>query len=130
MKRLVEFIKESQENKTFSFSFNGLENAKETLESLEKIDYVTTSVDDEKASVLVNKDNANKMDTFQDIMQQYIDTLRKSTKIASDEQYAQKVKSFANKFNEFVAFIDELQNSEDETNDESKDNKDDKKEEE
>ena len=115
MKSLIDFIKESnEENKSFTFIFKNLENGKETLDSLKNIDYVTVTDDEEKASVLVNADNADKFDTFQDIMQQYVSKLDSSTKKASDEQYAQKIKSFKNKFNEFVDYIDQLLNSDDE----------------
>ena len=115
MKSLIDFIKESnEENKSFTFIFKNLENGKETLDSLKDIDYVTVTGDEEKASVLVNADNADKFDTFQDIMQQYVSKLDSSTKKASDEQYAQKIKSFKNKFNEFVDYIDQLLNSDDE----------------
>jgi len=129
MKSLVDYILEASDNKSFTFNFKGLENVKETLESLGKFDYVTVNADDEKASVLVNKDGSNKFDSFIDVMQQYIDGLQKSTKIASDEQYAQKVKDFANKFNDFVSYIDELSAPKDDVDKASEENKDNKEEE-
>lgn len=128
MKRLQDFIIENivteandAKQKCFVFNLANMENGEETVKSFENMPGVT--IDDQKVTVCVSSENFDKLDTFQDIMSQFIEHLRNSPKRASDEQYAQKTKALANKMNEFNDFIDELANPED---DDKKDkNKDD-----
>lgn len=120
MKSLKEFIKEYQERKlqesadttTITLNFAGLENAEETLKSLE--DKEGCTVEDETLTISISKDNVDKFDTVQDILQQYVETLRGSTKRSSDEQYAQKIKSFADKVANFNEALDKIANPEEE----------------
>ena len=112
MKSLQEFInenivnEEAAQSKSFTFNLAGIDAGEETLKSFENITGVT--IDGEKVTVEVTPENFDKLDTFQDIMQQFIDGARKSTRRASDEQYAQKTKSLEDKMNEFNDYLDEL----------------------
>ena len=129
MKSLQDFIIESslvyEENDSvrITFNFTGLENVKDTIESLK--DREGVSVDGEKVTITINQDNVNKLGSVQDILQQYTDAIRGSQKRSSDEQYAQKTKSFADKLNEFNDALDKISNP-DEEDDENKDDDKDK----
>lgn len=100
-------INESDESKEIRFNFTDLENAKETIESLEKMDNVTKKSDNEIV-VTVTSDNADKLDTVVDILQQYAETLRHSSKRSSSETYAQKTIKFQKSVEELNDTIDEL----------------------
>ena len=129
MKSLQEFINEQAEvnvniteakdSKEITFDFTDLENGEETLKSLE--DKEGCTVEDNKLTVKITSDNVDKLDTVQDILQQYSDTIRSSQKRSSDEQYAQKTIKFEKKVGEFNDAIDEISNPKDD-----KDGKDDK----
>ena len=96
MKHLQDYIVEQAEvkvdegvtSKSITFDFTDLENAEETLKSLEGKDGV--SIDDKKLTLEITADNVDKIGTAQDILQQFCQTVRKSQKVSSDEQYAQK----------------------------------------
>ena len=126
MKSLQDFILENvevdeskSESKTITFNFDGLENAEDTLKSFE--DREGCSVEDNKLTVTLSEETKGKLDTVQDILQQYCETIRNSSKRSSDEQYAQKTKSFADKLNEFNTALDELENpDEDDDGDDKK----------
>lgn len=126
MKRLQDFIIENivteandAKQKCFVFNLANMENGEETVKSFENMPGVT--IDDQKVTVCVSSENFDKLDTFQDIMSQFIEHLRNSPKRASDEQYAQKTKALANKMNEFNDFIDELANPEEDDDKKDKD---------
>lgn len=106
-------IKESDDSKEISFNFTDLENAKETIESLEKMDNVTKKSDNELI-VTVTSDNVDKLDTVVDILQQYAETLRHSSKRSSSETYAQKTITFAKSVASLNDAIDELSGGEEE----------------
>ena len=94
MKSLINYIKEScvlesEEAKIVKFNFNGIDNSEELLKSLESYDYVT--VDDNEVKISISKDNYDKLDSVQDILQQSIEKERNSTKSTNNEEYAQKV---------------------------------------
>ena len=120
MKHLTDYISEAAveqkineaESVTISFDFKDLENGEETLESLK--DKEGCTVEDTKLTVTIDKDNVDKLGTVQDILQQFSDTVRKSTKSTNDEQYAQKTASFAKKVGEFNDAIDKIKNPEEE----------------
>lgn len=129
MKSLQEFIIENvevdeskSESKSITFNFDGLENAEDTLKSFE--DREGCSVEDNKLTVTLSEETKGKLDTVQDILQQFCETIRNSSKRSSDEQYAQKTKSFEDKLKEFNDALDELENPDED------DDKDDKKEDE
>ena len=121
MKHLQDYIVEHAEvkeevneaattGKTITFNFKDLENAKETLDSLKDKEGVT--IEDEKLTLEITADNVDKIDTVQDILQQFCQTIRNSQKRSSDEQYAQKTASFEKKVGEMNDAIDEIKNPE------------------
>lgn len=133
MKHLQDYIVEQAQvneavtEKKITFNFKDLENAEETIKSLEGKEGV--EVEEDKLTVTVSSDTVDKLDTVQDILQQFCDKIRNSQKRSSDESYAQKTVKFADKVNELNDAIDEIKNPEedDENNngdkDETKDDK-------
>ena len=115
-------INESMESKTITFDFTDLENGEETINSLDG--QTGISVDGLKVTLSITKDNVDSIGTAQDILQQYCSTIRRSQKVSSNEQYAQKTVSFEKKVGEMNDAIDEITNPDDEEED-----NDDKKEE-
>lgn len=116
MKDLRDYILESVQlneaaaSKVFTFDFTGLEQGEETLKSFE--DREGCEIEGQKLTVKVTDKNVDKMDSVQDILQQYAETITKSTKNSSDEQYAQKTYGFARKVGEFNDALDEIENAE------------------
>ena len=104
MKHLQDYIieqaqlNEGASSKSITFNFKDLENAQETIDSL---------------TLEITADNVDKIATVQDILQQFCDTIRKSQKRSSDEQYAQKTVEFEKKVGEMNDAIDEIQGSDD-----------------
>ena len=95
MKSLTSFIKEAQEEskvKSFVFDFTGLENGEETMKSLCGDDCPA----DGKFTLEVDANDPDAVEKELDILQQFAETIRRSTKNASNEQYAQLTKKFAN----------------------------------
>ena len=113
-------INEAMESKTITFDFTDLENGEETVKSLDG--QTGISVDGLKVTLSITKDNVDSIGTAQDILQQYCSTIRKSQKVSSNEQYAQKTVSFEKKVGEMNDAIDEITNPDDEEedNDDSK----------
>ena len=117
MKRLQEFISEainvieaSEESKSFTFDFTDLENAEDIVKSLENREGVT--VDGTKVSVEIKK--GSNVTNVQDILQQSIQTLRKSQKSINDETYGQKTAKLEKTLGEMNDFIDKVENPEEE----------------
>jgi len=117
MKHLQDYIieqvqvNEGATSKSVTFDFTDLENGKETIESLK--DKEGVEVDGDKLTVTVNSDTVDKLDTVQDILQQFCQTIRNSQKRSSDEQYAQKTVDFEKKVGELNDAIDEIKNPDD-----------------
>lgn len=126
MKHLQDYIieqaqvNEGASSKSITFDFTDLENGKETIDSLKDKEGVT--VDGDKLTVEITSDNVDKLDTVQDILQQFCQTVRNSQKRSADEQYAQKTVEFEKKIGELNDALDEIANPDD------KDDKDGKKE--
>ena len=126
MKHLQDYINEAVkinegiESKTITFDFTDLENGEDTVKSLDG--QTGISVDGLKVTLSITKDNVDSIGTAQDILQQYCSTIRKSQKVSSNEQYAQKTVSFEKKVGEMNDAIDEITNPDDEEedNDDSK----------
>ena len=126
MKHLQDYINEAVkinegiESKTITFDFTDLENGEETVKSLDG--QTGISVDGLKVTLSITKNNVDNIETIQDILQQYCQTIRNSQKVSSDEQYAQKTVSFEKKIGEMNDAIDEITNPDDEEedNDDSK----------
>ena len=121
MKHLQDYINEAVkinegiESKTITFDFTDLENGEETVKSLDG--QTGISVDGLKVTLSIRKDNVDSIGTAQDILQQYCSTIRRSQKVSSNEQYAQKTVSFEKKVGEMNDAIDEITNPDDEEDD-------------
>ena len=121
MKHLQDYINEavklneSMESKTITFDFTDLENAEETIKSLDGHEGI--SIDGQKVTLSITKNNVDNIETIQDILQQYCQTIRNSQKVSSDEQYAQKTVSFEKKINEMNDAIDEISSTDDDDDD-------------
>ena len=119
MKHLQDYIIEQAQvnegaaSKSITFDFTDLENGKETLDSLK--DKEGVSVEENKLTVTVSADTVDKLDTVQDILQQFCETIRSSSKRSSDEQYAQKTVAFEKKIGELNDAIDEISNADDDS---------------
>ena len=116
MKHLQEFINEQIEDscsKSITFDFTDLEDAEDTLKSFE--DKENCKVEDNKLTVSV----CNKLDSVQDILQQYGDKLRRSSKATNDESYEKKVKKFNSKVEELNNAIEEMNSDDDSSSSES-----------
>lgn len=121
MKHLLDYINEAVkisegiESKTITFDFTDLENGEETVKSLDG--QTGISVDGLKVTLSITKDNVDSIGTAQDILQQYCSTIRRSQKVSSNEQYAQKTVSFEKKVGEMNDAIDEITNPDDDEED-------------
>ena len=73
-----------------------------------------------KFIISITKNNVDNIETIQDILQQYCQTIRNSQKVSSDEQYAQKTVSFEKKINEMNDAIDEISSTDDDDDDDDK----------
>lgn len=117
MKHLQDYIieqaqvNEGASSKSITFDFTDLENGKETIDSLKDKEGVT--VDGDKLTVEITSDNVDKLDTVQDILQQFCQTVRNSQKRSADEQYAQKTVEFEKKIGELNDALDEIANPND-----------------
>lgn len=140
MKTLVDYIKESQEkeevptSKSFKFNFNGCEGTEDFLKSIQDIadnNDLSVTVEDEKVSFTVNKDDVEKYDKLLEALQDFIHLRGKDSKRASDEQYAQKLRKLESKLIELSNYLEDAENEEAPEDDNKKDDeKDSKKEEE
>ena len=108
-------INEAMESKTITFDFTDLENAEETIKSLDGHEGI--SIDGQKVTLSITKNNVDNIETIQDILQQYCQTIRNSQKVSSDEQYAQKTVSFEKKIGEMNDAIDEISSTDDDDDD-------------
>ena len=112
MKSLKAFITEATSSKVVEFDFSDLENAEDTLKSFEGQE--GCEVEGNTLKVTITPSNVDKLDGTQDILQQYCQMIRSSSKSTNDEQYAQKTKRFEEKVGEFNDAIDEIANPEEE----------------
>lgn len=110
MKRLINYIKESaiseseQKSKVISFDFSDIDNHDEIVKSLETYDNV--ECDGSIIKVTVNKNNYDKLDSVQDILQQTIQKERNSSKATNNEEYAQKIVKLEKQLAKFSDLID------------------------
>ena len=117
MKSLVETLNESlnineSNEKMLRFEFGDLEHADDTIKSIEDIAN-KNSVYSEKIvggiKIKVNDSNRDKLDSIQDVLQQYVQKMQDDDKADQDD-----VKSLADQLGKLSDFID----SEDEENEE------------
>ena len=138
MKSLIEYIKESRDQASIKFNFDGMDNADEILKKFESIQ--SASVNDKEVEVM-NNANVDELKKVYDILKEYSDGERSGSHRTNDEQYAQKTIKFEKKVNELKEMIDNIEAPDDKkaedlkaddkkSDDKKDDNKDDKKEEE
>ena len=138
MKSLIEYIKESRDQASIKFNFDGMDNADDILKKFESIQ--SASVNDKEVEVM-NNANVDELKEVYDILKKYSDGERNGSHRTNDEQYAQKTIKFEKKVNELKEMIDNIETpddkkaedlkADDKKSDDKKDNKkDDKKEEE
>jgi hypothetical protein len=124
MKSLVETLNESlniNESKEtmLRFEFGDLEHADETIKSIEDLankNSVYSEKIDGGIKIKVNDSNKDKLDSIQDVLQQYVQKMQDDDKADQDD-----VKSLANQLDKLSDFIE----SEDDDK-EDKENKEDK----
>ena len=134
MKSLIEYIKESRDQASIKFNFDGMDNADDILKKFESIQ--SASVNDKEVEVM-NNANVDELKEVYDILKKYSDGERNGSHRTNDEQYAQKTIKFEKKVNELKEMIDDIEAPDDKKAEDLKaddkksdDKKDDKKEEE
>ena len=134
MKSLIEYIKESRDQASIKFNFDGMDNADEILKKFESIQ--SASVNNKEVKVM-NNANVDELKKVYDILKEYSDGERNGSHRTNDEQYAQKTIKLEKKVNELKKMIDNIEASDDNKAEDLKaddkksdDKKDDKKEEE
>lgn len=127
MKSLYNFIQEAQADtknpeagaetttvdasKTFTFSFSELEKADETIESLKNLGEesgIDVTVEKENVTIVLKKEQADKMDSILDVLNQYIEVCNKSGHRHSSEGYAQRLKSIETSVNAINDYIESI----------------------
>ena len=109
MKSLVETLNESlnineSNEKMLRFEFGDLEHADETIKSIEDLankNSVYSEKIDKGIKIKVNDSNRDKLDSIQDVLQQYVQKMQDDDKADQDD-----VKSLANQLNKLSDFID------------------------
>ena len=134
MKSLIEYIKESRDQASIKFNFDGMDNADDILKKFESIQ--SASVNDKEVEVM-NNANVDELKEVYDILKKYSDGERNGSHRTNDEQYAQRTIKFEKKVNELKEMIDDIEAPDDKKAEDLKaddkksdDKKDDKKEEE
>ena len=115
MKSLVETLNESlnineSKEKMLRFEFGDLEHADETIKSIEDLankNSVYSEKVDGGIKIKVNDSNKDKLDSIQDVLQQYVQKMQDDDKANQDN-----VKTLADQLDKLSDFID----SEDEEN--------------
>ena len=115
MKSLVETLNESlnineSNEKMLRFEFGDLEHADDTIKSIEDLankNSVYSEKIDGGIKIKVNDSNRDKLDSIQDVLQQYVQKMQDDDKANQDD-----VKSLADQLGKLSDFID----SEDEEN--------------
>ena len=131
MKSLIDFIKESKEekpsSKTLTFNFNGIDNVEEIIKLLSEDD--TLDIEDNKVTVTINADNVGESETDLEKLENIIKGEREGTHSSNNEQYSQLVSALERTLQEAKDFITSLTQPEEEDDDKKDDKKNDKKDE-
>ena len=109
MKSLVETLNESlnineSKEKTLRFEFGDLEHADETIKSIEDLankNSVYSEKIDGGIKIKVNDSNKDKLDSIQDVLQQYVQKMQDDDKADQDE-----VQSLADQLGKLSDIID------------------------
>ena len=110
MKSLIEYIKESRDQASIKFNFDGMDNADEILKKFESIQ--SASVNDKEVEVM-NNANVDELKEVYDILKKYSDGERNGSHRTNDEQYAQKTIKFEKKVNELKEMINHIETPDD-----------------
>ena len=110
MKSLIEYIKESREEGSIKFNFDGMDNADEILKKFDSIQ--TASVNDKEVEVMINA-NVDELKKVYDILKEYSDGERSGSHRTNNEQYAQRTIKFEKKVNELKEMIDNIETPDD-----------------
>lgn len=121
MKSLVETLNESlnineSKEKMLRFEFGDLDHADETIKSIEDLankNSVYSEKIDGGIKIKANDSNKDKLDSIQDVLQQYVQKMRDDDKANQDD-----VKSLADQLNKLSDFIE----SEDDDKEDKEDN--------
>ena len=106
MKSLIEYIKESRDQASIKFNFDGMDNADEILKKFESIQ--SASVNNKEVKVM-NNANVDELKKVYDILKEYSDGERGGSHRTNDEQYAQRTIKFEKKVNELKKMIDNIE---------------------
>ena len=124
MKNLVELLNESliaESEQILRFEFGDLEHADETIKSIEDIsnknDIYSEKISD-GIKIKVNDSNRDKLDSIQDILQQYVQKMQDNDK--ADENKVKKLADQLNKLNDFIDNEDDEDDEDDEDEDKNK----------
>lgn len=123
MKSLVETLNESlnineSNEKMLRFEFGDLEHADETIKSIEDLankNSVYSEKIDGGIKIKVNDSNKDKLDSIQDVLQQYVQKMQDDDKADQDD-----VKSLANQLDKLSDLLSDFIDSEDEEDKEDK----------
>jgi len=121
MKNLSDMLNESLQinegaDKMLRFTFGDLEHADETIKSIEDLankNSVYSEKIDGGIKIKVNDSNRDKLDSIQDVLQQYVQKMQDDDKADQD-----KVKSLSDQLNKLSDFIDEEDDKDDDKDDE------------
>lgn len=121
MKSLVETLNESlnineSKEKMLRFEFGDLDHADETIKSIEDLankNSVYSEKIDGGIKIKANDSNKDKLDSIQDVLQQYVQKMQDDDKVNQDD-----VKSLADQLNKLSDFIE----SEDDDKEDKEDN--------
>lgn len=123
MKSLAEALNESlnineSKEKMFRFEFGDLDHANDTIKSIEDLankNSVYSEKIDKGIKIKVNDNNRDKLDSIQDVLQQFVDKVQNDDK--ADESDIKTIADQLNKLNDFI-------NDEDNDDNENETNKD------
>ena len=132
MKSITKYLKESFEqvnegkDRYFYFTFVGLENADETIESIVHIANTKglyyEKIDD-GIKVKGKDSNVDKFDSIVDIVQQYIENLRQKEEEEGENVNKESLEKLSGQLNKLTDWIDEHNNSEENSEKEKKEDK-------
>lgn len=119
MKSLSETLNESlnineSKEKMLRFTFGELEHADETIKSIEDLankNSIYSEKVDGGIKIKVNDSNKDKLDSIQDVLQQYVQKMQDDDKANQDD-----IESLANQLNKLSDFIDSEDEDDDENN--------------
>ena len=132
MKSITKYLKESFEqvnegkDRYFYFTFAGLENADETIESIVHIANTKglyyEKIDD-GIKVKGKDSNVDKFDSIIDVVQQYIENLRQKEEEESEKVNKESLEKLSDQLNKLTDWVED-HNSEENSEEEKKEDKD------